>query len=56
MGGIIGLTTRFSDGSGYRGSCWTNTLPEGLFSAPFYFPDQSEQHTREWHERFAEGE
>lgn len=48
MGGIVGLTVRFSDHLEYRGSCWTNALPNGLFNKDFYIKDRSEQHTRGW--------
>lgn len=49
MGGIIGLTVRFSKDREYRGSCWTNVLPEGLFAAPFYIDlDTSRKHVEVW--------
>lgn len=48
MGGIVAVTIRFSEGEEWRGSCWTNILPEGLFDWPFYVPDKSEGHTRTW--------
>ena len=51
MGGIIGLTIRFSDGEEYRGSCWTNVTPTGLFSHEFYDPKTSETHVRWWLKR-----
>lgn len=52
MGGIIGLTIRFSKEHEYRGSCWTNVLPEGLWAAPFYIDlDTSRAHTKAWLER-----
>lgn len=52
MGGIIGLTIRLELGCEWRGSCWTNVLPEGLFAAPFYVDlDSSKQHTSAWLEK-----
>jgi len=48
MGGIIGLTIRFSDGEEYRGSSWTNILPGGLFHHDFYDPKTSEEYVRGW--------
>jgi len=48
MGGPIALTIRFDVGDEYRGSCWTNVLPEGLFDAPFYDPDKSKAHAKAW--------
>ena len=49
MGGIVGLTVRFSEAETYRGSCHTNVLPEGLFAAPFYVDlDASREHVRVW--------
>jgi len=51
MGGFIALTVRYSDGQEYRGSCWTNVLPEGLFSHEFYFKETSEAHARKWLDR-----
>lgn len=48
MGGIIGLTIRFLDRTEWRGSCWTNVLPEGLFAPRFYSKEHSEHHTKGW--------
>ena len=48
MGGFIALTVRFSDGVERRTSCWTNILPEGLFSNEFYFEETSEPYVRKW--------
>lgn len=49
MGGTIALTIRFETGREWRDSCWTNTLPEGLFAAPFFIdPDSSKRHVDEW--------
>lgn len=53
MGGLVALTLRFnyplSNGmTEYRGSCWTNVLPDGLFDAPFYDPATSEAHAWGW--------
>jgi len=48
MGGFIALAVRYSDGQEYRGSCWTNVLPDGLFGHGFYLEDESEAHTRKW--------
>lgn len=48
MGGTVALTIRFSDGEEYRGACWTNILPTGLFSADFFFKEKSEAHTKAW--------
>lgn len=48
MGGTIGLTIRVAPGKEYRGSCWTNVLPTGLWAAPFYDPDKSAEHAWSW--------
>lgn len=53
MGGLVAITLRFttplSTGqTEYRGSCWTNTLPDGLFNAAFYDPATSEDHAKQW--------
>lgn len=49
MGGIIALTIRISPEQVYRGSCWTNILPEGLWAAPFYVDlDVSRAHAKTW--------
>lgn len=49
MGGIIALTVRWAPGDEYRGSCWTNILPEGLWDTPFYIDlDTSKRHTKTW--------
>jgi len=49
MGGSIALTIRFASGDEYRGSCWTNVLPEGLWAAPVYLnTESSKAHTRTW--------
>lgn len=36
MGGRVALTVRASEAEQWRGSCWTNALPDGLFAAEFY--------------------
>jgi hypothetical protein len=52
MGGTIAITIRISPERTYRGSCWTNILPEGLCAAPFYIDaDTSRRHTAEWLDR-----
>jgi hypothetical protein len=48
MGGVIGVTIRYSDSSEWRGSCWTNVLPVGLFGADFYDEATSEEHVKSW--------
>lgn len=48
MGGAIALTLRLSETEEFRGSCWTNILPRGLLSAPFYSPSQSLESSRAW--------
>jgi hypothetical protein len=48
MGGIIAVTIRYSDGKELRTSCWTNVLPEGLFSVDFYDEKASEAHTKKF--------
>lgn len=48
MGGIVGLTFRWPDGTQWRGSCWTNVLPDGLFAPPFFVRRASEGHARRW--------
>jgi hypothetical protein len=48
MGGIIALTIRESSGKEWRGSCWTNVLPNGLFAAPFYNKRTSQRHVKKW--------
>lgn len=49
MGGIVGLTIRFSPEHEYRGSCWTNVLPDGLWAADFYIDaDTSKRHAQTW--------
>lgn len=55
MGGSVALTIRFSPEKQYRGSCWTNVLPEGLWAAPFYIDlDTSRKHTEQWLENLLE--
>lgn len=50
MGGIVAITIRYSDGTEWRSSCWTNILPDGLWSPQFYNRDVSkaERHVRKW--------
>jgi hypothetical protein len=48
MGGSIALTIRWSASRDYRGSCWTNILPDGLWAAPFYDPARSQRHAWTW--------
>lgn len=50
MGGTVSLTLRFSKDEQFRGGCWTNILPNGLFDSPFYDPDLSVgiAHSRQW--------
>lgn len=49
MGGCIALTIRFTGTDTYRGSCWTNALPDGLWTAPFYIDiDTSRVHAKTW--------
>lgn len=54
MGGTIGLTVRVAPGKEYRGSCWTNVLPTGLWAAPFYDPDKSAEHAWAWVQQLLE--
>lgn len=55
MGGSIALTIRFSLEKTYRGSCWTNTLPDGLWTASFYVDlDTSRKHAEQWLDRLLE--
>jgi hypothetical protein len=49
MGGSVALTIRISETKEYRGSCWTNILPYGLWAAPFYADlDTSRRHAESW--------
>jgi hypothetical protein len=48
MGGSIALTVRFDKKREYRGSCWTNTLPFGMWAPPFYDPATSKRHVSRW--------
>jgi len=49
MGGTVALTIRTSETECYRGSCWTNVLPEGLFAPDFYRDlDTSRNHAKAW--------
>lgn len=49
MGGCIGLTVRFDKNRCYRGSCWTNVLPDGMWAAPFYVDlETSKRHVDQW--------
>lgn len=54
MGGIVGLTVRVDAEREYRGSCWTNTLPVGLFAVDFYHKDRSAAHTWAWVQKLLE--
>lgn len=50
MGGIVALTIRFEEGREWRGSCWTNVLPHGLFVPEFFASDAdvSRRHVEKW--------
>lgn len=49
MGGKVALTVRASETEEYRGSCWTNLLPLGLFAPDFYVDlESSRRHAWAW--------
>lgn len=49
MGGRIAITVRASETEQWRGSCWTNILPLGLFTAEFYADiERSRRHSWAW--------
>lgn len=56
MGGVIAITIRYSDGEEWRSSCWTNILPDGLFTPAFFSkdPDRAERHVRRWQKRLVD--
>lgn len=49
MGGKVALTVRASETEQWRGSCWTNLLPVGLFDLEFYSDHEaSRRHAWGW--------
>jgi hypothetical protein len=54
MGGIIAVTTRYTNGDEWRGSMWTNVLPGGLFAPPFFQPKKAEPHVKQFVARLLE--